>query len=210
MKVLIMKKLIYIVLACVSVLALVNVARYINDDSSKAQGYYSEVILTLFSMKTSSDFIITLPDSGTGVKLTSIIGLGTAEGKALGNYQVDEERGEVLLDYMFINTLGQITADNKIYFAAPFSVSNQGSGLFTYIGLFEQDLDNQTIRHVDSYFIGDRIQLNKMGIYDSKIDLSFNQHGDKQAYVEAPTETVHLTLTVDDVIPTKLIKDRDM
>ncbi|SQD80702.1 protein of unknown function [Moritella yayanosii] len=32
----------------------------------------------------------------------------------------------------------------------------------------------------------------------------------KQAYAEAPTETVYLTLNVDDVIPTKLIKYQDM
>ena len=207
---LIMKKLIYIALACVSVLAIVTVIRSMGDNSSKTQDYYSEVILTLFSMKTSSDFIITLPDSGVGVKLTTIIGLGTSEGKAQGNYQVDEERGEVLLDFMHISVLSPTTSDNLMYFAAPFSVNNQGSGLFTYIGLFEQDLDNQTIRHLDSYFIGDRIQLNEMGIYGSKIALSFNQHGDKQAYAEAPTETVHLTLNVDDAMPTKLIKHQDM
>lgn len=49
-----------------------------------------------------------------------------------------------------------------------------------------------------------------MGIYGSKIELSFNQHGDKQAYAETPTEAVHLTLGVDDVMPTKLIKHQDM
>ncbi|MFT5807917.1 MAG: hypothetical protein ACI9LG_002217 [Moritella dasanensis] len=211
-----MKKLIYIALACVGVLALVNVTRYMGDNTNKAQDYHSEVILTLFSMKTSSYFIINLPDSysnsdtSTSVKLTSIIGLGTPYGKAQGNYQVDEERGEVLLDYMFINVLGSMTADNKMYFVAPFTVNNQGSGVFTYVGLFEQDIDNQTIQHLDSYFIGDRIKLNEMRLWDSKIKLSFNQHGEQKAYAEVPTETVHLTLGVDDVIPTKLLKQQDM
>jgi len=215
-----MKKLIYIALACVGVLALVNVARYMGDTSSKANGYHSEVIRTLFAIETSSDFIINLPDSDSnsdksndksaGVILTSIIGLGTPNGKAQGNYQVGEERGEVLLDYMFINVLGPMTTDNKMYFVAPFSVSNQGSGLFTYVGLFEQDLDNYTIQHLDSYFIGDRIKLNEMRLWDSNIELSFNQHGELQAYAEVPTETVHLTLGVDDVIPTKLLKQQDI
>lgn len=215
-----MKKLIYIALACVGVLALVNVVRYMGDSSSKAPGYHSEVIRTLFAMETSSDFIINLPDSdsnsdtstdkSTGVILTSIIGLGTPNGKAQGNYQIDEERGEVLLDYMFINVLGPMTADNKMYFVAPFSVSNQGSGVFTYVGLFEQDIDNLTIKHLDSYFIGDRIKLNEMRLWDSKIELSFNQHGEQQANAEVPTETVHLTLGVDDVIPTKLLKQQDI
>ncbi|GIC80420.1 hypothetical protein FMO003_07010 [Moritella sp. F3] len=161
-------------------------------------------------MKTSSDFIINLPDTGDSVKLTSIIDLGTPHGKAQGNYQVGEERGEVLLDYMHINPLGQITADNRIYFVAPFTVSNQGSGVFTYVGLFEQDIDNQTIQHLDSYFIGDRIKLNEMRLWDSKIELSFNQHGEQQAYAEVPTETVHLTLGVDGAIPTKLLKQQDI
>ncbi|PKH07863.1 hypothetical protein [Moritella sp. Urea-trap-13] len=201
-----MKKLIYIALICVSVLALVSVTRYMGDNTSKAPGYHSEVILTLFSMKTSSDFVIKLPDTDAGVKLTSIIGLGTQQGKAQGDYQIDEERGEVLLDYMLINVLGPMTADNKMYFVAPFTISNQGSGVFTYVGLFEQNFDNQTIQHLDSYFIGDRVQLNEMRLFDSKIELSFNQHGEQQAYAEAPTETVNLTLGVDDVIPTKLVK----
>ncbi|MFT7681073.1 MAG: hypothetical protein ACI935_000517 [Moritella dasanensis] len=215
-----MKKLIYIALACVGVLALVNVTRYMGDNTNKAQDYHSEVILALFSMKTSSDLIIKLPDSdsnsdtstdkSTGVILTSIIDLGTPQGKAQGNYQVDEERGEVLLDYMFINVLGSMTAENKMYFVAPFTVSNQGSGVFTYVGLFEQDIDNQTIQHLDSYFIGDRIKINEMRLWDSKVELSFNQHGEQQAYAEVPTETVHLTLGVDDVIPTKLLKQQDI
>ncbi|WP_017220686.1 hypothetical protein [Moritella dasanensis] len=215
-----MKKLIYIALACVGVLASVNVARYMGDSSSKAPNYHSEVIRTLFAMETSSDFIINLPDSdsnsdtstdkNTSVTLTSIIGLGTPHGKAQGNYQIGEERGEVLLDYMFINVLGSMTAENKMYFVAPFTVSNQGSGVFTYVGLFEQDIDNQTIQHLDSYFIGDRIKLNEMRLWDSKIELSFNQHGEQQAYAEVPTETVHLTLGVDDVIPTKLLKQQDI
>jgi len=210
MKVLIMRKLIYIVLVCVSVLAIVNVIRSTGDNSSKTEDYYSEVILTLFSMKTSSDFIIILPDTGTDVKLTTIIGLGTPQGKAQGHYQLDQERGEVLLDYMRINVLSPTTSDSLMYFVAPFSVSNQGSGVFTYIGLFEQDLKNQTIRHLDSYFIGDRIQLNEMRLFDSKTELSFNQHSEQQAYAETPTETVHLTLGVDDVISTKLIQHQDM
>lgn len=215
-----MKKLIYIVLACVGVLALVNVTRYMGDNTNKAAGYHSEVIRTLFAMETSSDFIINLPDSdsnsdtstdkSTGVILTSIIDLGTPNGKAQGNYQIAEECGEVLLDYLFINVLGPMTADNKMYFVAPFTVSNQGSGVFTYVGLFEQDIGNQTIQHLDSYFIGDRIKLNEMRLWDSKVELSFNQHGEQQAYAEVPTETVHLTLGVDDVIPTKLLKHPDM
>ncbi|QUM75795.1 hypothetical protein HWV00_05870 [Moritella sp. 24] len=203
-----MKKLIYIALICISVLAVISYIRDSNNDT--VQGDDSEVMLTLFSMKTSNDFIVTLPDTGVDVKLTKIIGLGTPEGKAQGDYQVEQDRGEVLLDYRHISPLNLTASNGRLYFVAPFSVSNQGSGLFHYIGLFEQDFDSNRIRHVDSYFIGDRIQLNEMRIDESSVDLSFNQHGDKQAYAEAPSETVELTLTIDDVTPTKLIKYQGM
>ena len=92
----------------------------------------------------------------------------------------------------------------------PFRTSRSNAHCGAYLGTTNHLENVISPQILDSYFIGDRIQLNEMGIYDSKITLSFNQHGDKQAYAEAPTETVHLTLGIDDVMPTKLIKHQDM
>ena len=107
---------------------------------------------------------------------------------------------------MHISPLNLSTSNGQWYFVAPFSVSNQGSGLLNYVGLFEQDFEGNRIRHLDSYFIGDRIQLNEIRIDGSLIGLSFNQHSDKQAYAEMPTEAVNLKLSVDDVSPLKIVK----
>ncbi len=128
---------------------------------------YSKVMLSLFSIRTKEDLSIQLPkqsaETPVWVPLARIDSQATQR-SAVGDYTVGEERGTVSLNYDTIRTLNP-EADNKkednqtIIFVAPFSVSNQGSGIFYYLGVFEQNNQKFTVLHKDSFFLGDRINL---------------------------------------------------
>jgi hypothetical protein len=51
----------------------------------------------------------------------------------------------------------RLTAINEDTFVVPFAVSTGGSGTFSYLGLLAQA--ENTLQHVDSYLLGDRIRI---------------------------------------------------
>lgn len=123
---------------------------------------YSKVMLSLFSIRTKEDLSIHLPEQPETtpilVPLRRIDSQATQR-SAVGDYTLGEERGTVTLSYDSIRTLNPEVASQNIMLVAPFSVSNQGTGIFYYLGLFEQDNQKFTVEHKDSFFIGDRVQI---------------------------------------------------
>lgn len=123
---------------------------------------YSKVMLSLFSIRTKEDLNIQLPEqpseSPVWVPLRKIDSQATQR-SAVGDYTLGEERGTVTLSFDTIRTLNTEIDNKKIMFVAPFSVSNQGTGVFYYLGIFEQDNQKFTVRHLDSFFIGDRVNI---------------------------------------------------
>jgi hypothetical protein len=122
---------------------------------------YSKVMLSLFSIRTLEDFIVFLPEQDSTPIAVPLNEIKKQEMQrwATGQYSFGEERGSISLDFDTIRTINADIKDNQIIFAAPFSVSNQGSGVFFYLGLFSQDTKRHTIKHIDSIFIGDRINI---------------------------------------------------
>ena len=51
----------------------------------------------------------------------------------------------------------RLTALNETTFVIPFAVSHNGSGTFSYLGLLSTQ--NDTLTHMDSYLLGDRIRI---------------------------------------------------
>jgi len=108
------------------------------------------------------------------------------------------EKGSVFYDSRKIILISKVETDTstRLSYAAPFTVSNQGSGLFTYIGLFIYDKALQKSTHLDSYFLGDRVKDVKISDEIQAIKVSFFQHTITQAFSEHPTErqTIHLSV----------------
>ena len=124
---------------------------------------YSKVMLSLFSIRTKEDLSIQLPEQSeeetpVWVPLARIDSQATQR-SAVGDYTLGEERGTVSLNYDTIRTLSPEADNQTITFVAPFSVSNQGSGIFYYLGIFEQNNQKFTVLHKDSFFLGDRINI---------------------------------------------------
>lgn len=165
---------------------------------------FDDVMLGLFSFQTDQSWQIQLPESPTNkpirVPLTELKQAHNMH-LAIGFYQDELESGSVAVDYSKITALNLGNPEQEMVFAAPFVVTNQGSGSFWYVGLFR--LNNQTahISHIDSLFLGDRIKLNTLTSTDNvdvtpQLQVSYLKHGVKQAMAESPTELVEQTIAV--------------
>lgn len=96
----------------------------------------------------------------------------------------------------------QVLAENKnqlIYFVAPFVIDNSGSGEFVYVGLFSYDIVKHKSRHLDSFFLGDRIQKEKIQAFKSYIKIDYKDYAQGQAFYEVPSKTVSVSLLIENI-----------
>ncbi len=166
-------------------------------DEAKHGGdsYQSKVMLKLFNMKTPHDLIIHIPETAMTSKINDFTTIDSTE-MAKGNYTDGVERGIVVLDYMKIVTLNISKSKDHNYFVAPFFVSNQGTGVFYYLGLFAEDTKEMTVDHIDSYFLGDRINISSINSDRNKIQIKFMDHSVKQSMAEEPNDRKNITIKV--------------
>ena len=203
------RKLLFSILALVSLVILAGIYRFnfTHDDLYVVQEDGSvvpldedidRVMLTLFSIKTHEGWSIKLPESQSQpqaeARLTRV-DLSGDRRFASGDYQDGPERGSVRLDYMKMLTLNYAGDADQMLFVAPFFVSNQGSGVFAYLGLFNLNHKRGDIVQLDSVFIGDRIEIRDLQVEEpldvtSSVSLSYLTHGDEQSMAEAPAKQV--------------------
>ena len=156
----------------------------------------SKVLLNWFSLKTSNQFYIKIPDTNKKCKISEIIDSDSLR-YAKGYYVDGDEKGEVLIDNQKILALNQST-ENIAYFVIPFSISNQGSGIFKYLGLFELNYKAKTISQIDSYFLGDRVKINSMKYDGSEnLQVELKIHSKNQAMSETPSALKLLEIKVN-------------
>jgi hypothetical protein len=208
-----MKKIVFAVLGLVAMIVVAGIIRFnftdddiyvthkdgevVKYDASEQDetAYYSEVMLKLFSMKTANDLMVNVPETGSTCKLTELADIGGLK-VAKGSYMAGEERGVVMLDYMKITTVNLPDPMFQIYFVVPFAVSNQGSGVFFYLGVFVQDVENMSIKHVDSFFMGDRVVVENISSLGNEVQVEIKVHSEDQAMAEAPAGRNELKIKV--------------
>ncbi|MFA0087555.1 hypothetical protein [Vibrio sp. 10N.261.51.F12] len=149
-----------------------------------------EVVKQILGISTPNPWTIQVPETSAFSLLTDI---DDTQHVATGRYDNGMERGHVHLLYQF----KQQRLDQGVltHVVAPFSVSNQGSGVFYYLGLFHWDASRQRIILVDSVLLGDRIAVSHLD-WENQINVRFKQHKDSQAMSEAPSDSVVLTCDV--------------
>ena len=100
-----------------------------------------------FGCKATDEFVLKVPE--TSVKVT-------IKDFQKASYVDDMERGVVVV---FEDKI----VKHGAYTFIPFVVSNQGSGVFYYIGAFKNK------KHKKSFFIGDRISVEKIEVKNGSI-----------------------------------------
>ena len=160
----------------------------------------NNVMLMLFSFDIDRYWQIQLPDSEAKAPLTDLRKYDDLH-LATGKYQDGDEHGLVSLDYYNITPLHLGNIDDEMVFSAPFSVSNQGSGIFWYLGLFNLNTKTGEIEQIDTFFLGDRIKVNELKPEEpfdvtSSLYVSYFKHDQKQSMAEKPSEKVEQRIRV--------------
>lgn len=181
----------------------------------------SEVMYKLFSLNTANSFEVKLPEGNQSVALTHFINIKQTE-LAVGDYEEGDVRGRVLLDYMRITPLNfdsvlNLDAETHVAidddptmqimpFVAPFILTNQGSGVFWYIGLFNLDYGDKTLKHLGSVMLGDRIEIDSIEpVYPFespyKIAVTYRDRTPSQAMSEEPKviKTIEMTVSQSEI-----------
>ena len=109
------------------------------------------VVLFTMACANSVEYSFMVPQTDVCVKILP---------DKLSHYKDGYERGVVKGDFGKIKHFKNITL-------LPFVVSNQGSGVFYYIAVFEKK------KHKKSFFIGDRIVIDKIWFGDAKIFVDY-------------------------------------
>lgn len=176
---------ILLILVGLSVLIYLIANKISNDEGLVKEKYHSSVILKLFSIKTSNDFIIDIPEEKTSCVLDSVK-LDTISPFAYGKFVNKEVKGTVLLNWRFLTPCS--SSDNDIFnFVAPFIVNSRGSGNFYYLGFFTLNYKEQTITHKKSVYLGDRVVIKGIKLFeDTYFKVRLLKHGSKQSYAEEP------------------------
>lgn len=166
------------------------------DDSEGAR----EVMRTLFSVDTGQVWRLEVPEREARAVLTEIDTDGEPP-YAAGRYEAGEERGEARLYYRYLQPLNLGDAEDEMYFVAPYTISNQGSGVFWYLGLFRFDTASYAIAQRDSLLLGDRIAFEGIAVEEpleitGRLGVRLKEHGPQASLAEAPDSPRTLTLAV--------------
>ena len=199
-----MRKLLYTGLVIILVAVVVLFSQDDKRDTDTA-------VNKLLNLDSDSALVINLPESqaaGTnapvGVMLTDVTvteGSNVQNGTLSGQYQNDAERGSVTLDYLHLTAVAIPKSTDYSYFVAPFSVSNQGSGVFYYLALLARNDSQQTLVHVASYYLGDRIVITEVTDFGDKVTVDFNSHSADSSFAEPAAQAQEVTLQVDVTAP---------
>lgn len=162
------------------------------DDEHQAcvAGQQRKIINSLLS-SNGEGLNIHLPGNNVIVPLNAAVSIrGLEFYKA--EYVNAQERGIVHFNASRLLVLSQDSALNetKIYYIAPLIMSNQGSGIFDYIGLFEYDKVAKKSTHLDSKLLGNRIRIIDILVGKKGFLVKYYQHSKQQAYAEIPSEEV--------------------
>ncbi|MBY6195612.1 hypothetical protein [Vibrio hangzhouensis] len=142
---------------------------------------HDNVVETILGLKVANPWTIQVPETSAFSLLTDI---DAEKQVAAGSYDDGMVRGSVYLLYGY----KQLVYENNDLKAAlvPFAVSNQGSGVFYYLGVFKWDEARQRVILVDAKLAGDRIDIQSLTLNGSQVEFQYKSHGPAQSMSESP------------------------
>ncbi|NAZ45369.1 hypothetical protein GL178_03760 [Vibrio toranzoniae] len=167
-----------------------------------SQVSYDPVVETVFDLKTTNPWTIKVPETNAYAFINEV---DVPKAIAFGRYDSGVERGVATVD---TKSLAAVTLGEATFFVAPMWISNQGSGVFYYLGLFKHDQQRSRVVLVDQLFLGDRVKIQTLDVAqqpDSKSRnkltgqgfIGFTQHSAEQSFAETPSEKVLMSFSFD-------------
>ncbi|GLT19175.1 hypothetical protein GCM10007938_29570 [Vibrio zhanjiangensis] len=135
------------------------------------------VMLRVFGIKTPNPWTVKVPETQV---YSFIQRLDNGSGLAQGYYQDQAVRGTVTLDTR------QLIQLNETLYAVIMRISNQGTGIFYYLTLFDYDKLRHRMISRDAYLLGDRIEVERLEQQGQNIQVRVKQRKLDQPMVQKP------------------------
>jgi hypothetical protein len=155
----------------------------------QTQSQSNSIVAEVLGIQSRNPWTVQVPEQGA---VTFLDEWDKEHGLLKGQYDAGATKGDVLVPTEFI---AQRDINGTSWVIAPVVVTTQGSGAFYYLGLFKFDAVPSRVVLLNSVFLGDRIKMSSLEwVSDTKISLSYLEHGKNQAMSEQPDQLISATI----------------
>ncbi|CAH1541941.1 conserved hypothetical protein [Vibrio rotiferianus] len=155
----------------------------------QTQSQANSIVAEVLGIQSRNPWTVQVPEQGA---VTFLDEWDQEHGLLKGQYDAGATKGEVLVPTAFI---AQRDINGTPWIIAPVIVTTQGSGAFYYLGLFKFDAVPSRVVLLNSVFLGDRIKISSLEwVSDTKVSLSYLEHGKEQALAEQPNQLISATI----------------
>ncbi|MGR5275929.1 hypothetical protein ACPV5J_04525 [Vibrio rotiferianus] len=155
----------------------------------QTQTQTNSIVAEVLGIQSRNPWTVQVPEQGA---VTFLDEWDKEHGLLKGQYDAGATKGEVLVPTEFV---AQRDINSTSWIIAPVIVTTQGSGAFYYLGLFKFDAVPSRVVLLNSVFLGDRIKISSLEwVSDTKVSLSYLEHGKEQALAEQPNQLISATI----------------
>ena len=155
----------------------------------QTQTQTNSIVAEVLGIQSRNPWTVQVPEQGA---VTFLDEWDKEHGLLKGQYDAGATKGEVLVPTEFV---AQRDINGTPWIIAPVIVTTQGSGAFYYLGLFKFDAVPSRVVLLNSVFLGDRIKISSLEwVSDTKVSLSYLEHGKEQALAEQPNQLISATI----------------
>ncbi|MGR5057524.1 hypothetical protein ACPV3O_04735 [Vibrio rotiferianus] len=155
----------------------------------QTQSQANSIVAEVLGIQSRNPWTVQVPEQGA---VTFLDEWDKEHGLLKGQYDAGATKGEVLVPTEFV---AQRDINGTPWIIAPVIVTTQGSGAFYYLGLFKFDAVPSRVVLLNSVFLGDRIKISSLEwVSDTKVSLSYLEHGKEQALAEQPNQLISDTI----------------
>ena len=155
----------------------------------QTQTQTNSIVAEVLGIQSRNPWTVQVPEQGA---VTFLDEWDKEHGLLKGQYDAGATKGEVLVPTEFV---AQRDINGTPWIIAPVIVTTQGSGAFYYLGLFKFDAVPSRVVLLNSVFLGDRIKISSLEwVSDTKVSLSYLEHGKEQALAEQPNQLISDTI----------------
>ncbi|MET2898399.1 hypothetical protein ABXV22_08785 [Vibrio rotiferianus] len=155
----------------------------------QTQSQANSIVAEVLGIQSRNPWTVQVPEQGA---VTFLDEWDKEHSLLKGQYDAGATKGEVLVPTEFI---AQRDINGTPWIIAPVIVTTQGSGAFYYLGLFKFDAVPSRVVLLNSVFLGDRIKISSLEwVSDTKVSLSYLEHGKEQALAEQPNQLISATI----------------
>ncbi|KQH87786.1 hypothetical protein J0676_07845 [Vibrio sp. Vb2880] len=149
------------------------------------------IVARLFDLHVTTPLTIPVPET---VSFALLDRWDETQRWVMGDYDSGSERGQVALDtHSLVAVKGQ---EQRRGYAGIIRVSNQGSGVMSYLALFQYDELRLRMVMVSSEWLGDRVEIQSVTQENAQLNVSLLTHEAGEAFANTPTKFVSILFLI--------------